>query len=409
MSDATEPKVPVLDNIASKPQLAFAELMPRVAKEYGKPLSAQLRDMLSCCMRGNKLTVDEYYQMMLFDDATYSADVKKTFVGLQKSRDIWVRLTEPNQHLGLLNDKLAYEKMMQGFGFATTETVGIVGGHYPEAPGLTQIDSAEKLTAFFANVTMPVFGKPVDSLQSLGSARFESFDRSSKKLNLANGETISVEDLFEEIVSEFGGSYIFQKCVQPHSALADICAGGLPTVRVVTLDSGNGPELYRAAIKLTSSGNVADNFWRAGNMLAPVDIENGIMDKALTQMGIDGEFLSHHPVTNAPIEGTTIPHWDKVTNAAIDAAKLIPGSILIGFDIAISQDGPVIIEANGDPHLIMLQVAHRKGVLDGPMLAALDHVKEAKKKKQAEISATLAAERAAQKKAMKQATSRKVA
>ncbi len=398
----------VLDAIAAKPQLAFQALMPRVTKEFDKPLGKQLKDILSLCMRGNKLSVDEYYQMCLFDDATYSADDKKKFVGLQKSRELWIKLMKPNRHLGLIDDKLAYEVMMRGFGLSVPKTRAIVGGHYP-GDAMTRIDNEAALGAFLAGAAFPLFGKPIDSLQSLGSARFERYCVKTNMVALADGKCVSVADLWQEIETKFGGTYLFQECVEAHPVLQKICGGGLPTARVMTLDRGNGAEIYRAALKLVGDGNVADNFWRQGNLLSPVDCESGTMGAALTQMGIDGEFVATHPVSGAQIEGVTLPHWDAVKQVALDAASLLPGSVLLGFDIAISPDGPVIIEVNGDPHLILMQIAHKKGVLDTHMLEALDYVENKQARDRAKLKEHLRLERDAAKAEMQEAVRRKAA
>lgn len=408
MTEATKASPAALDEVAAKQQLQFAELLPRVADEYGKSVGTQLKELLSYCVRGNKLSADEYYHMRLFDDATYSPEEKKRFVGLRKSRAIWSNLMSVNKFVGTVADKLAYEKMMGGFGFAVTETIAIAGGHYPEG-SIEKLKSLEQCVSFMENAAFPVFGKPINSYQSLGSARFDGFDKATRSLTLANGNVISCEQLWQEIETKFHGDYLFQTCIDPHPALAAICGGGLPTVRVVTLDAGEGPELFRSCIKLTGSGNVADNFWRSGNLLAPIDSETGRMGAALTQMGIDGEYLNEHPVTGAAIDGVELPNWPAIVEMALNAHRMMPRALIFGFDIAISSDGPLLVEANSDPHLIMLQIAHRKGVLDEKMLAAMNYAEQIKAGHMVEVKKTFAKEAAEAKSEIKQAVSSKVA
>lgn len=398
----------VLDHVAGKPQLAFAQLMPRVAAEHGKALAGQMKDILRLCMRGNKLSVDEYYTMRLFDAKRYSLEDQKTFVGLQKSREIWTTLGKSNRFMGLVDDKLAFEKMLSGFGIATPQTQAIVGGHYPDTV-LTKIKDSSELKAYLSGASFPVFGKPVNSTQSLGSARLEGFDAASDTIQLSGGKSLTLDRFWSEIESSFGGQYLFQACLEPHPMMKAMCGSGLPTVRIVTIDRGKGAEVYRCAAKLTTEGNVADNFWRAGNLLAPVDPETGVMSKALTQMGIDGEFVSHHPASGAAIEGETVPHWDEAVTLAKQVMGLLSGVSLLGFDVAITDKGPVIIEANNDPHMIMMQVAHQKGVLDKPMLEALEHASRSKAQKAAKLKAQLANEREATKEDMRKAVSTKQA
>lgn len=399
---------PTLDQFAGKPQLAFAQLLPRVAAEYGKSLGSQVKDFLSYCMRGNKLTVDEYYHMRLFDDEAYSIDDKKAFVGLQKSRELWGKFLSVNNFTGLIEDKLAFEILMRGIGINTTKTIAVIGGHYPDGP-ITKIGDADALREFLSTAVFPIFGKPIHSNQSLGSARLAAYDAKTDSVVLANGSHTSVSQLWSEIQNNFDGGYLFQDCVEAHPFFQKMCRGGLPTIRIVTLDRGHGPEPYRCAAKLTGDGNVADNFWRAGNLLAAVDPQTGMLGPALTQMGIDGEFVTSHPASGEPIEGQHVPCWDEIVKAAIDTARLLQGVAMLGFDVALSSEGPIVVEANSDPHLIMMQVAHRKGVLDTHMNEALAHVSNVKSAKLASIKAHLAQERADAKSDIKKAVSTKAA
>ncbi|MFZ1815008.1 MAG: sugar-transfer associated ATP-grasp domain-containing protein [Rhizobiaceae bacterium] len=404
----SEQTAPILDHMSVKEMPAFAQVMPRVAADFGKPLSAQLKELLAYCLRGNKLSVDEYYSMCLFDGNVWSAEEKKKVVGLQKSRDIWGHFLERNPWTGVMDDKLSYEKLLAGFGITGTSTVAIIGGRYPEGHPV-RLSSAQEVSSFLKRAKFPLFGKPTNSLQSLGSARINGYDARKDSIQLAGEKWVSVADFWNEIGTHFNGAYLFQECVEQHPVLAEMCGSGVPTVRVVTLDRGNGPELFRVAIKLTGKGNVADNFWRKGNMLAPIDSETGVIGKALTGMGIDGQRLDVHPDTGKQIEGVMLPHWEKVRAAAIGAATLTKGSLIIGFDIAVAPDGPVIIEANYDPHLIMLQVAHQKGVLDEHMLSAMDYMKRIISDEHAGIKAHVLKERSQNRKDMQEALTKKAA
>ena len=401
-----EPTAPVLDHQSVREMPAFAEVMPRVAAEYGRSLSGQLRDLVAYCYGGNKLLVDEYYQLRLFDDATYTPAQKKRFVGLRKSREIWNRLCEINPWLGVIDDKLAYEKMMLGFGFPVAETLAVIGGHYPDGHPRRIADEAG-LAAYLSGADFPLFGKPIDSLQSLGSVRIEGFDAKSGEVRLGGGRAISVAAFWREVMDRFGGGYLFQSCIEADPALARICGGGVPTVRVVTLDRGAGPEIYRTSIKLTGGGNVADNFWRKGNLIAPVDPVTGSMGSALTGFGIDGAFVDDHPDTGAKIAGVVLPHWQACRDLALAAAGVTQGSLVLGFDIALSKHGPVLIEANYTPDLIMLQACSGEGILDETMTEALDHAKRMTVAKKEFFKTYLKDERARHRQEMSGALSRK--
>jgi len=396
----------VLDSAAAKSQLSFAELMPRVASEFGKALPSQIKDLFQLGLRNHKLSVDEYYEMTLYDDARYDVVAKRQFIGMDKSREIWRKVMALNQHIGLFNDKLMFERTLTSFGFSTPKTLAVMGGHYPANAAL-HVNTADDLHAFLESAEMPIFAKPIDSLRSLGSIRIEGYSAANRLISVSNGNVVSLDSFLSEIKSKFSGNYLFQSCVERHPTIAEMTGGGLSTIRLVTLDDGTGAKPWRAAAKLTSPQTVADNFWRAGNLLSAVDIKTGELSKALTKTGIEGTFVAHHPDTGAQIEGVAIPYWDQVLKVTQDVASLFPRTLLIGFDVAITPDGPMVIEANADPHLMMMQIAHQKGAMDGTMLATIAHADGLDKQIRTEIVTKLKTERQEKKSEMKSALTTK--
>jgi D-alanine-D-alanine ligase-like ATP-grasp enzyme len=57
-----------------------------------------------------------------------------------------------------------------------------------------------------------------------------------------------------------------------------------------------------------------------------------------------------------------VPFWDDVLKAACDAHDLTPDLGICGFDVAITDQGPVILECNDKPNHMLYQYPARKGV-----------------------------------------------
>ena len=95
----------------------------------------------------------------------------------------------------------------------------------------------------------------------------------------------------------------------------------------------------------------------AGGLTASINMETGIMGKAVTTKNSDKlNWLTHHPDTNAPIEGVAIPGWGKMTSDILDMANNFSFIPYIGWDIVITNDGFVIIEGNDGPDIKLHQV-----------------------------------------------------
>lgn len=62
-----------------------------------------------------------------------------------------------------------------------------------------------------------------------------------------------------------------------------------------------------------------------------------------------------HPKTNAPIMGTTVPDLDAAVALACIAHQLFAqGFTVIGWDIGLTAEGPVLIEGNWNPGTVLL-------------------------------------------------------
>jgi hypothetical protein len=81
-----------------------------------------------------------------------------------------------------------------------------------------------------------------------------------------------------------------------------------------------------------------------------VDFQTGKLKKIaysdLRMVGV--KVFTEHPITKTVFEDFTVPHFEEVKALALKTASFIPGLRLVGWDIAIGESGPVLIEGNFD-------------------------------------------------------------
>jgi D-alanine-D-alanine ligase-like ATP-grasp enzyme len=65
--------------------------------------------------------------------------------------------------------------------------------------------------------------------------------------------------------------------------------------------------------------------------------------------------------------------WDEVKKFALDAHRAFTDRVVIGWDIAILDDGPILIEGNGNPDMDILQRFMRVGLRDHRFGELLTH------------------------------------
>jgi hypothetical protein len=82
--------------------------------------------------------------------------------------------------------------------------------------------------------------------------------------------------------------------------------------------------------------------------VAPIDLDSGKLYAA-----IDGLYqhrvFPHHPDHDAAIEGEKLPFIKECIEVAKDALRAFPNMRFAGMDVAISSEGPKIIETNLSP------------------------------------------------------------
>jgi hypothetical protein len=346
------------------------------------PLSI-MREYCSLAFGPGRVSFEDYTRLRLFDQDYYPD--KRAVVGQRKNRDLDLTINFRHDWIGLFDNKIASDSYLAAHGFPTIPLLGI----YTEklaSPSHLVIASADGLKAFLRRPDhYPMFGKPTEGLQSIGSIGLAHYDLRTDRLETIGGENISVDDYVSDVLNNFSQGYLFQKFLAPHPAIREVCGNRLATARIVTLARDGEPSVFRACWKIPSGPNMADNYWRAGNLVAQIDIATGKVLRVMSGTGLELAYHSEHPDTKAPLVGMAIPRWDELKQTAIEAARLLRHMPLIGFDMAMSETGPVVVEMNHNPDLFLNQLADGRGVLD----AEFSMVVADQKRKAAERTKTI--------------------
>jgi len=157
--------------------------------------------------------------------------------------------------------------------------------------------------------------------------------------------------------------YIVQPRLVNHRDIADLSNGALTTVRVMTCRNERGDyEVTNAAFRMAQGANtVVDNF-HAGGILAKADIGTGVLGRATDgalALGPGTGWCERHPDTGGQILGRRLPLWPQVVDLVRRAhATAFSDHVVIGWDVAILDDGPRLVEGNKGPDLDLVQRSH---------------------------------------------------
>ena len=211
--------------------------------------------------------------------------------------------------------------------------------------------------------------------QALGSVLIRSVDAAAASATLGNGQTVALAGLAAEVVANTDYGFVFQDAVAVHPAIAAITgSSAVSTVRVVTVNRTDQPEVLYTAWKLPSPTAMSDNFWQAGSLIALVAPKTGEVLQVRLASGPDTQWPEVHPVSGCQFKGITLPDWQAVLDLAIAAHAIVPDNGLLGWDIALTPQGPLIIECNENTGHALYQLAADRGVLNAEFLPVFDQI-----------------------------------
>jgi hypothetical protein len=266
-----------------------------------------------------------------------------------------------------VDDKLTFQRICLEAGLPVPPILAVLS---QEAAGTEGFPSYPNLDAALESLhdaeDLKLFVKPRNDTRGNG-VRF---------LRLRRGEMFDIEDrpidrarLDAELSSEVTrDDYLIQEFIRPHPLVAALGSGkALGTLRVLSLSQGQTTRLLYALLRIPCGSNSHDNFssGSSGNLIANVDLESGELGAAYGRR--DRRFsrllerFESNPDTGKRIAGQKIPDWATIRGFVERAARSFELLPLLAWDIAVSDKGNVIIEANSNPDIIGAQVCSGRG------------------------------------------------
>ena len=351
-------------------QAVDTALLRMVAETKTSPLKI-MRDYVSLSFGPGKVSFRDYTQLRLFDEVFWEGADRRQVVGQHRGVELHQHLNFRHDWWGMFDNKVAMASYLAAYGFPTIPPLAVYcpALETTAAHVARDADGLRRVLADEANY--PLFGKPTESLQSLGPVGLKRYSRHSHCLETMDGRVIALDAFVADVVRHYSEGYLLQRFASPHAMIRALCGDRLPTIRIVTLNLEGAPKLFRACWKIPAGDNTADNYWRAGNLLAQIDLANGTVRRVVSGAGLSLAHHIVHPDTKMHLTGFQIPHWDAMVAMAVEAARLMQHVPLIGWDVAALDGGPVIVEMNERPDFFLPQLADGRGVLDAELAAFL--------------------------------------
>lgn len=319
----------------------------RVRRQEGKGALRQAGEQLALWLTGGVLPLSYYVFELYRGDARkaaleylYRHETKRGIYAILRDKFSSAETTEA------LRSKAGFALRCKEHGVAAVPALFSVDKGWltrfdTEEPGLPHCD---------------LFLKPLSGSGGRGAAVWRYLKNGSYR-NASTG-VLNESDFMQYLVAlSEREPYVGRLLVSNHPELAKLSPGALSSIRVVScLDENNDPEVTHAVLRMARSAeSVVDNF-HAGGIAAAVDLDTGVIDAA-TDLGLNGttRWWDTHPTTGGRITGKRIPMWNDVLDLVLRAHAAFPDQIVVGWDVAVLEYGPRLIEGNKSPDLDIVQ------------------------------------------------------
>jgi len=130
----------------------------------------------------------------------------------------------------------------------------------------------------------------------------------------------------------------------------------LNTTRIVTIMNGTEPE-YLSGFQAFATNDSTNDSWNTGSVYVGIDPENNCLKEfGYYSLHVKNKSLcTSHPDSGIVFKGYKIPFLKEAVELCLKAHQLLYFNFVIGWDVAITDKGPVIVEANEKPGMNAVQ------------------------------------------------------
>lgn len=152
--------------------------------------------------------------------------------------------------------------------------------------------------------------------------------------------------------------YVGEELIKQSNEIGKFHPNSVNTIRVVSFQYNECVSILWAFIRMGQGNSTVDNMGSDG-LGALIDFRTGI----IISDAIDwkGENVSYHPDSKIKFKGFQVPHWNELIGMVTELASEIPEMHCIGWDLALTDEGWVLVEGNARPQCVTIQTITKKG------------------------------------------------
>lgn len=269
---------------------------------------------------------------------------RQTFLGKEEQR-YYLDYLNPVKYSGLARNKYLAHRILEHTGVRKAE---LFCYYHPEGQvlgsdliahdlaGVVRILKQKNVSACVVKETEGFHGNNVFVIRSI------LWKGNDGEVTYFNGEKKNLSEILSDI------PVIFESEIKQTAQLSAFNESSVNTVRFMTMLYPDGKaRLLDTFIKIGRTGKCVDNAGGGGNVDACIDKETGVFKYVIQFDGYENvKDIEKHPDSGAQIAGVKINNWEEIVKEVLHFQECFPFIKAAGWDIALTDDGPVVIEIN---------------------------------------------------------------
>lgn len=289
----------------------------KIAKKTKKNYFLILIDMAIC---GVKYQAG-YYDYQEFEFYNLNSKERATYLCRGKNNEIVKKFNDKSKFYIFDNKDIMYEKFNE---FIKRKWLKV------------EKENKEEFVNFVKENKVVII-KPTDGECGIGVEKYEYED------------DIKTVELYNRLASN-EKQYIVEECVKQNEKLNKLYDKSVNTLRMFTFYKDGEAFFLQAVLKL-GNGGVVDNF-SSGGMYTYVDENGYVFVEAIDK---DDNIYYEHPISKEKIVGFKVPMFEEAIELVKKAAAVVPEIGYVGWDVAIGEKEPIIIEGNCFPGVFQVK------------------------------------------------------
>ena len=279
----------------------------KVSKKTGKIRLFVLLDMIHCALVYGSGYMD-YFE---FEFYLLNKSERATYITSNVNNNIIKKYNDPKYNY-IFDDKAVFNDIFKSF----------LKRDYINLEHLMYDDFVK-----FVKNKKKIVVKPLNECGGKG-VRVISIDKKSDLEKIFNLLIRNKQFLVEDYINQCKQmSFLYNKSVN--------------TLRILTFYKNKKVYILKSILKIGNGGAV-DNF-SSGGMYTFVDENGKVYVPAIDE---EGNIFEVHPVSKKKIVGFEIPKYKEVIDFVKELGLVVPKVRYVGWDIAITDNGPVVVEGN---------------------------------------------------------------